>query len=277
MSIERIVVHGGAGGVDAGSASTRRALCEQAALAGWGVLRGGGAALDAVIEAVVLLEDHPLFNAGVGSCLNEEGRVEMDASVMDGPGARGAGVAVVTTVPHPVLLARAVLDEGRHVLLAGPGADGLARRLGWETMPPDHFVTERQRARWRSAVSSPGTVGAVGLDRRGRLAAATSTGGLPGKRVGRIGDSAVLGAGTFADESAAASATGDGEAILLLGLTRLAADLCRDGRDPGRAMARILGLLRAREVRAGLILVDRFGRIACGQTTEEMITAVLPR
>jgi beta-aspartyl-peptidase (threonine type) len=267
------MVHGGAGIVVPELVETRTAGCERSADAGWRVLLDGGSALDAVVAAVTTLEDDPSFNAGRGSCLNIDGAVEMDASIMDGERQQGGGVALVSSVVNPILLARAVMEDARHVLLAGAGAERFAREQGLATADPDYFVTPRQIERWRAAASEPpGTVGAVALDRRGHVAAATSTGGIAGKRPGRVGDSAILGAGTFADDRAgAASATGLGEAIVVAGLTRRAIELLSDGRDPAAVAALVIHDVR-RE--AGIILVDRFGRVGWACNTAQMPVAV---
>jgi beta-aspartyl-peptidase (threonine type) len=243
------------------------------------VVAGGGSALDAVLTAVTAMEDDPAFNAGVGSCLTADGTVEMDASVMDGARCAGGGAALVTTVRNPVRLAHAIMLDGRHVLLAGAGAEAFARRCALPTAPPESFITPRQRRRWEERLPSSGdTVGAVAIDRNGHVAAATSTGGRLGKLTGRIGDSAVLGAGTYADDLAgAASATGDGEAIITAGLAKAAVDALRSGRHPARvAEALVRRLARDRGAAVGLILVDRFGRLGMAHSAEHMTTAARP-
>src|SRR5512143_258006 len=279
MQRPTLIVHGGAGLWPVELLADADAGCARAADVGWQVLAAGGGALDAVQAAVVALEDDPLFNAGIGSSLNDAGMVEMDASVMDGASQRGAGVAGVTTIRNPVLLARQVLDNGRHVLIAGAGAERLGRLHGLPAVPPEALVTAAQRRRWSARLSGqPGTVGAVAVDAAGHLAAATSTGGLRGKRAGRIGDSAVIGAGTYADDRAgAASATGNGEAILLAGLARAAVDGVRDGRHPSAVASALLRALAERPGGdAGLILVDRFGRVAIAHGVGHMPTAQRP-
>ncbi|GAB2537184.1 isoaspartyl peptidase/L-asparaginase [Brachybacterium huguangmaarense] len=227
-----LVIHGGAGGrlselalggptsdggSDAGSAwaDGLRAAHE----AGERVLRAGGSALDAVCASVAALEDDPLFNAGRGAALTASGRAELDASVMTGEGGAGA-VAAVRTVRHPVLLARAVMERTDHVLLAAPD-ESLADAWGLERVDPAFFVTparERQLAdvlARRAEASRHGTVGAVAIDTTGRIAAATSTGGMVGQADGRVGDSPLIGAGTFArDGIAGVSCTGMGEAFI---------------------------------------------------------------
>src|SRR5207245_1933936 len=192
----------------------------------WAALTRGDP-LEAVVEAVALLEDDPHFNAGMGSVLTEDGLIEMDASAMRGDMLAAGAVAVVTGVGNPIRLARAVLREGREVLLVGEAAVALAERHGVRRCAPEALVTEESRRRWRERAPASGeTVGAVACDGRGQVAAATSTGGVAGKRRGRVGDSAVIGAGTYADDRlGAGSATGPGEAIIRLGLTRAAPEL----------------------------------------------------
>jgi len=210
-----LAIHGGAGPAPAdepdGGASLRPRQAEGLAAAlraGLAVLSAGGPALDAVIAAVAVLEDDDQWNSGRGSALTSAGTVEMDASVADGHGRRLGGVACVTGIRHPIQAARAVMDDGRHVLLAGPGAEAFARSAGLAFESPDWFITEHRRAQL-------GTVGAVARDGNGHLAAATSTGGRTGQLPGRIGDSPVPGAGTWADDATCAvSATGIGEAFL---------------------------------------------------------------
>src|SRR5262245_42027844 len=274
-----IVVHGGAGRRVREIEAAAESGCAAAADAGWRVLASGGSALDAVLAAVTLLENDPTFNAGVGSCLTADGTVEMDASVMDGATRAGAGVAVVTTVRNPVRLAHALLVDGRHVLLAGPGAEAFARRCALPTAPPESFITPRQRQRWAARQAAPGgTVGAVAVDRGGHVAAATSTGGLLGKLPGRIGDSAIIGAGTYADDRAgAASATGDGEAIIVAGLAKGAVDGMGAGRHPARVADGLVRALTQRSRAAvGLIVIDRFGRMGLAHSAEHMTTCARP-
>ncbi len=278
--------------------------------AGVEILRGGGSALDAVVTTVRVLEDHPLFNAGLGSLLTIEGMVEMDASVMvavppqrRGAAAarsRGAGrrradlragaVAGITRVRNPILLARAVMEHTPHVLMIGAGAERLARRTGLALCHPGDLVTPRSRERWRAAIArraeaagsdsasgAPGhfgTVGAAALDARGVLAAATSTGGVSGKLSGRVGDSAIIGAGTFADAPGAASATGQGEAIIVNALCREAV-LALRREDPRAVAGRAIAELAMRsDGQAGIILIDRQGRAGYAHNAEAMDVAI---
>ena len=266
-------MHGGAGRETPADRGARRAGLERAQAAGWAVLARGGHALDAVVEAVAVLEDDPCFNAGLGSVLTVEGVVEMDASVMTGDTLVAGAVGAVTGVANPVRLARAVAYEGREVFLVGEVAAALAARHGIRTCAPEALVTEDARRRWRERRAASGeTVGAVACDAAGHVAAATSTGGVAGKRRGRIGDSAVIGAGTYADDAlGAGSATGPGEAIIRTGLVRAALELVRGGLDPARAARLALDELDRRTgAAAGLILVDALGRVGSAHTTQSM-------
>lgn len=231
-----ILVHGGAGTIlksamtDSLEQQYRQALI-QALQAGYGVLQNGGAALDAVQAAIVFMENSPLFNAGKGAVLTHEGTVELDASVMDGNSGSAGAVAGVKTVKNPILAARKIMENSPHVMMAGVGADAFAKEQGLEIVDPSYFITEyRLRALQKileqektdttgyrielseSGKEKYGTVGAVALDQYGNLAAGTSTGGMTNKRFGRIGDSPIIGAGTFArNQTCAVSATGHGE------------------------------------------------------------------
>ncbi len=269
-------MHGGAGGETAEERAPRRAGLARAAEAGWQVLARAGSVLEAVIEAVVVLEDDPHFNAGLGSVLTVEGTLEMDASVMAGETLAAGAVGAVSGVANPVRLAHTVLAEGREVLLVGEAASALAARHGLRLCPPDALVTEEARRRWREGLPATGeTVGAVARDGAGHLAAATSTGGVAGKRSGRVGDSAVIGAGTYADDRlGAGSATGPGEAIIRACLVRAALELVGRGRDPAWVAQHALAELEQRlGAAAGLILVDAAGRVGIAHTTEAMAAA----
>jgi beta-aspartyl-peptidase (threonine type) len=190
-------------------------------MAGQRVLASGGVALDAVQAAVIELENAPIFNAGVGAVLNHDGQVELDAAIMDGRDLRAGAVASVTRIGNPIVLARAVMDRSPHVLLVGTGAERFAQGCQFEFVHERYHVTEQQLANWLQDrpegehLSPKGTVGAVALDERGNLAAATSTGGISRKLPGRVGDSPLIGAGTYAENGVCAvSATGDGEYIM---------------------------------------------------------------
>lgn len=251
-----IVVHGGAGVIERTSMSPKtnaayRASMAQATQAGAQVLDKGGSSLDAIEAAVHILEDDPLFNAGRGAVFAADGRNELDAAIMDGSGLRAGAVAGVTRTRHPISLARAVMEKSPHVFLVGAGADEFSVNAGLEQVDPSFFFTER---RWQSLVQqlkkeglptpprpegappppaghvaqidAPGahrfgTVGVVALDRQGNVAAGTSTGGTQAKRWGRVGDSPIIGAGTYAsNQSCAVSATGVGEYFIRLTVAR---------------------------------------------------------
>jgi beta-aspartyl-peptidase (threonine type) len=279
--VPSIIVHGGAGADPADGPRELREGVRAAVEAGWRILSDGGHGLDAVEAAVRVLEDHPRFNAGRGSVLTSDGRVEMDASIMNGDRLDAGAVAAVRRLRNPIALARRVLDDGRHVLLVGEGAQAFAHTSGLAECDEADLVTERQRRRWDAgrAVAAggdlKGTVGAVALDRHGTAAAATSTGGLWGKHPGRVGDSALIGCGTYADSTlGAVSCTGDGEAIIRTVLGRRTLDFLKDARDPDYA-ARVAVDLLVDEGRGagGLIVVDWRGRTAFAHSTPFMPVA----
>jgi beta-aspartyl-peptidase (threonine type) len=271
-----IVVHGGAGDDSPEDRDARRAGVERAADAAARALGAGGDALAAVVEAVAVLEDDPCFNAGLGSVLTDEGTIEMDASVMEGTALGAGAVAVVREIANPVRAALAVLREGREVLLVGAPVAAVARRHGLRIVAETALVTDAARARWQRRRAAPGeTVGAVAVDAGGHAAAATSTGGVARKRSGRVGDSAVIGAGTYADDAlGAVSATGPGEAIIRLGLARVALAALASGATPDDAATHALAVLRTRlGATAGLVVGAPDGRPGVGWTTAAMPTA----
>lgn len=258
-----IVVHGGAGRVSRKRHEAVRAGCAKAGAVGAAVLEAGGTALAAAVAAVEVLEDDPEFNAGRGSALNRAGDIEVDACVMTGERDIGA-VAAVPWVLHPIRLARLVLEDGEHVLLAGPGAVAFAREHGIEQSAPEEMISERARERFADASDRRGdTVGACVLDGQGRLAAATSTGGIARKRPGRVGDSPLAGAGTWAQaEHGAVSATGEGEAIIRSLTSRRAIELLEMGHPPSvAAQAAVDEIREIGRGEGGLILIDHAGRI----------------
>jgi beta-aspartyl-peptidase (threonine type) len=272
--VPALIVHGGAG-ADPTDAPDELDQGIRAALdAGWAVLRGGGRALDAVEAAVCALEDHPRFNAGRGSVLTAAGTVEMDASIMEGDALRNGAVAAVSGVRHPISLARRILDDGRHSLFAGAGALEQARALGVSVCDPAELLTERRRTQLQAF--QPGTVGAVALDRRGTIAAATSTGGMAGKLPGRVGDSALIGCGTYAESTlGGVSCTGEGEAIIRVALARRTLEILKGVNDPEHACEVALNVL-VEEGRGdgGLIVVDWKGRMAWAHSTPFMPVAL---
>ncbi len=259
-----IIVHGGAGVTEPERHGRLRDGVRRAAAAGDAILAAGGAALDAVTAAVRVLEDDPEFNAGHGSALTRDGTVETDAAIMCGATQRIGAVAAVPELGQAIALARAVLDSNEHAILAGPAAWRFAAEAGLAIVPAPSgsLITDRARARLAARLASPsgGTVGAVARDAIGRFAAATSTGGISGKRAGRVGDSPVPGAGTWADAEVAISATGDGEAILRVALAHAVAMRVAGGATLLEAARTALSeLARITGGSAGLIGVDRRG------------------
>lgn len=304
-----IAIHGGAGTITRAAMDANRereytTALEQVLLAGQRVLAEGGSALDAVTEAVRLLEECPLFNAGKGAVLTHAGTYELDASVMDGATLNAGAVACVKRLRNPVLAARAVLEHSEHVLFAGEGAEAFAEAQGLELVAPDYYFTQARYDQWQRAKSVAGmalldhdaatlaakaaqadpldadkkfgTVGAVACDANGNLAAATSTGGVTNKQVGRVGDTPVLGAGCYADDVAAVSATGTGEMFIR---TAAAFDVSAQMRYAGLTLEEsarrvVMEKLPAIHGRGGLIAVDRAGNVTLPFNTEGMYRGV---
>jgi beta-aspartyl-peptidase (threonine type) len=287
-----MAIHGGAGTLPRADMSAEaerryRAGLKEAIDAGFAVLQEGGSSIEAVTRAVVLLEDNPLFNAGKGAVFTLDGRNELDASIMDGSTLKAGAVCGVTRIRNPVTLARAVMENSPHVMLAGTGAEEFASTQGFSFVPQSYFHTPerwRQLERIRSGdvglsaltISHIGTVGAVALDAQGRLAAATSTGGMTGKRYQRIGDSPIIGAGTYADNrSCAVSATGHGEVFIR---TVVAHDICSRMRFGGRSIGAavrevVLGELPPLGGEGGVIAIDARGEIVIEFNSEGMFRA----
>jgi len=243
-----------------------RAALDEALQAGYRVL-ASGTSVDAVCAAVAALEDSPLFNAGRGAVCNADGAHELDAAVMDGASLRAGAVAAVSRIRNPVLAARAVMEKSRHVLLAGRGAERFARTHGLRMAATSYFHVRSRNPR--------GTVGAVALDAAGNLAAATSTGGYTGKLPGRVGDSPIVGAGTYADNAACAvSGTGLGEAFMRAVLAHdVAARMRYRGESLARASRAALRTVRRLGGDGGLVALDRRGNIAMPFTSEGMYRA----
>jgi L-asparaginase / beta-aspartyl-peptidase len=266
-----LIVHGGAGAPPEAEHAARQAAVERALETGWAAMDRG--VLEAVQAAVRHLEDEPLVNAGVGASLNMDGEVELDAGVMEGTTLRAGAVGAVRDVRHPVDLARAVMDDGRHVLLVGAGASRFAREQGIETCAPAVFVTDRQRAKW--AASAADTVGAVARDDEGRTAVAVSTGGMPGKWPGRLGDSPLPGAGFYADDHfGAACGTGVGEGFMRLALCHLAVLMMGRGQTAEQTARAMIGHLASHvQGTGGIIVVDAAGRVGVAHDTPFMAWA----
>jgi beta-aspartyl-peptidase (threonine type) len=290
-----IAIHGGAGSLprkqmDEERERTYRTGLASALACGAQILERGGSSLDAVSRAVAALEDDPLFNAGHGAVFTAEGRNELDAAIMDGATLRAGSVCGVTHIRNPVELARTILEHSEHVMLYGAGAEEFALEHGFVLVPRSHFRTAERWAqleRMRSgdpslsalALSDAGTVGAVALDQAGHLAAATSTGGMTGKRYCRIGDSPVIGAGTYADDrSCAVSATGHGEIFIRAAVAHDIASRVRFGGQTLRQAAHevVFGELPAlggEGGEGGVIAIDAGGEIAMEFNSEGMFRA----
>jgi L-asparaginase / beta-aspartyl-peptidase len=263
-----IVVHGGAGQIKENTIEVGKEGCHQAALAGWRVLIEGGSALDAVQVAVENLENNPLYNAGTGAALNAAGEIQMDASIMEGSTLAAGAVAATYGIRNPIRLARKVLDSRSHVLLVGEGALNFARKVGIELCANAELIVEHQRQRWEK---EHGTVGCVAVDYAGCSAAATSTGGLFDSLPGRVGDSALIGCGTYADGFGAVSCTGIGEAIIRTVLAKSVGSGLKLGYHPLIAARQALAVLEAKTgSEAGLIVVDRKGRVGYAHNARHM-------
>jgi len=308
-----IIVHGGAGVIERANLTPEleaqyRAAMQRALTTGGGVLEGGGSSLDAVEAVIREMEDDPLFNAGRGAVFTAEGRNELDASIMDGRNRAAGSVAGVTTIRHPISAARAVMENSRHVMLIGEGAEAFARSQNLETVEPSYFFTER---RWqqletnlrnntlpiprrpegappapRAELAYPddhqfGTVGVVALDSQGNIAAGTSTGGTTGKRWGRVGDAPIIGAGTYAQNGiCGVSATGTGEFFIRVGVAR---DICArmefNGESAQEAADHVIAEVGATTGNdgaagdGGVIVLDGRGAVAWAMNTPGMYRA----
>jgi beta-aspartyl-peptidase (threonine type) len=287
-----IAIHGGAGTLPRADMSDERRARYEAGLksaldAAALVLEAGGTSVEAVTKAVVVLEDNPLYNAGRGAVFTYDGKNELDASIMDGRNLDAGAVSGVTHIKNPIELARAVMEQSEHVMLAGHGAEEFALQHGFSLVPQSYFYTEErwlQLERIREGdkglspltISHIGTVGAVALDANGHIAAATSTGGMTGKRYGRIGDSPLIGAGTYADDRACAvSATGHGEVFIR---SAVAHDICARMRYANRSLKNavhevVIQELPPRHGEGGVIAIDAKGNIEMEFNSEGMFRA----
>jgi beta-aspartyl-peptidase (threonine type) len=291
-----LMVHGGAGALDNVS-DNKTALRYLESIRGVlehgrDILRLGGSALEAVEACASLLEDDPIFNAGCGSVLNENGKVEMDAAIMDGRDLSAGAVAAISNIANPIQLARLVMAESEHVMLISEGALHFADHCGMKWTPDHYFYTsdriaQLEEARLKNRImldhdsderdgedQKYGTIGAVARDMMGNLAAATSTGGIVNKRRGRVGDSPIIGAGVFADdETCAVSATGFGEDFMRTVLAKTISDaMAMCGGDAKQAVAYGIDYLRRKvNGRGGVIVVDKHGNCASDFTTKKMI------
>jgi beta-aspartyl-peptidase (threonine type) len=281
-----ILVHGGAWAIPDDSREAHLHGVQAAAALGWQVLQRAGSCLDAIEAAVVAMEEDETFDAGRGSFLNMDGRVQLDALMMDGETLRAGGVGCVEHIRNPIRAAKKVLTESPHVYFVGTGAERFAQEHGIELCSNDDLILEREVLRLREAkkqgylempdefgpMRSHDTVGAVALDSKGNIAAATSTGGTLNKAPGRVGDSSLIGCGCYADNrSAAVSTTGWGEPMMKLVLSKWAADRVEDGLVPQEAAQRALYYLKKRlNGHGGIIIVDTRGRIGLAHNTPRM-------
>lgn len=290
-----LVLHGGAGTITRENMTAEReaeyrAKLEEALKTGYGILAEGGTSLDAVETTIRVMEDSPLFNAGKGAVFTHQGRNELDASIMDGKTKMAGAVASVTIVRNPISAARAVMEKSEHVMMVGEGANLFATSVGLEVVDPSYFWTER---RWKSLQKrlmedeeygkefkpaesgkddKHGTVGVVALDRHGNIAAGTSTGGMTDKKFGRVGDSPIIGAGTYADNATCGiSATGHGEYFIRYTIARDVASLMEyEGMTLKEAAKQVIAKLSDVGGDGGIIAMDRHGNIAMEFNTPGM-------
>jgi len=282
-------VHGGAWDIPDEAVDDHLSGVKLAAETGMAVLLRAGPVLDAVEAAINVMEESGVFNAGRGSHLNAEGEIELDAIIMDGETLNAGSVAAVTNILHPISLARKVMEETRHVLLVGEGARKFAVAHGFRLTPTEELVSARELRMYRKLrrrtvrpkgfyePSPPGTVGAVALDSHGNLAAGTSTGGQPKKMPGRVGDSPLIGAGAYADNSlGACSATGWGESIMKTVLSKAACDFMGERSSAQSACRKAIRLLKRKaDGRGGLIAIDPSGRHGVAYNTPRMARALM--
>jgi beta-aspartyl-peptidase (threonine type) len=273
-----LIVHGGAWQIPAELKETCRAGVQRALNRGWNILEAGGSSLDACEQAIIELEDEPVFDAGIGSHLNRDGKVQLDAILMNGATLKSGAVVAVERIRNPIRLARVVLDKSEHMLIAGYGAEQFALEHGIAHCEPQELITRHEADLWAShsgRIATLGTVGAVALDAHGNLAAGTSTGGTAFKYPGRIGDSALVGCGCYADNLAGAvSTTGHGESMMKIVFAKTANDLVAAGKSPQAAADEATSLLTKRTSgRGGLIMVNRAGEVGFAFSTPDMAYA----
>ena len=279
-----LIVHGGAWAIPEHAIEDAKRGCRRALEAGWAVLSRGGSAADAAEAAIVVLEDDPTFDAGIGSHLNRDGQVQLDAILMDGATLKAGAVVAVERMRNPIRLARRVMEQSEHMMLAGAGAELFAQEQGMALCSPEDLILERERVGWKRCQQSgehrlgfhfggpSGTVGAVARDAAGSLVAGTSTGGTCCKFPGRVGDSPLIGCGCYADvESGGVSCTGHGEAIMRVVMAKSAADMLAAGQSAQAAAQACVELLARRgKSTGGLILLDREGRPGFAFNTPHM-------
>uniref|UniRef100_A0A3P9J2Y6 Isoaspartyl peptidase/L-asparaginase n=1 Tax=Oryzias latipes TaxID=8090 RepID=A0A3P9J2Y6_ORYLA len=278
-----VVVHGGAGHIPKERAENSTSGVCSAVRLGYLVLQEGGSSMDAVVEAVVQLENSPYFNAGCGSVLNVKGEVEMDAIVMDGKTLESGAVSAVRNIANPIQLARLVMDKTSHACLTAEGASKFARSMGVPEVPQESLITEYSRMRWKKNLAPEanpvecqmgkmGTVGAVAVDKEGNVACATSTGGMLNKMEGRVGDTPCIGSGGYADNlSGAVSTTGHGETIMKVMLARLILFHMEQGQSAEAASDLGLAYMKSRlGGLGGVVTVDPRGNWAARFSSQQM-------
>ncbi len=285
-----IVVHGGAWDIPNELVKGHLKGCREAALKGMEILKRGGKALDAVESSVNSMEDNDVFDAGVGSFLNAEGEVEMDAIIMDGGTLEFGAVAAVKNIKNPISLARAVMEKTEHVMLVGEGANKFAVKIGFKTCRTEDLIVRRELERFKEIKKKLkfetrevftdehlGTVGAVAMDLNGNLAAGTSTGGVPNKMPGRVGDTAIVGCGAYADNcSGAVSTTGWGESIMKVTLAKTTCMFLEKGFNAQEAAEKAVKHLEKRVGGyGGVIVVDSKGNIGLAYNTPRMAYAYI--
>lgn len=274
-----IVVHGGAKTITNDKAKANIDGCTAALEAGWVILQGGGSAKEAVEAAIRVLEDDPTFNASLGATLDTEGQVYLDAGMMEGDKLGWGGVVAVQGVSHPISVARKIMED-KPRLLASEGADSFAREHGFEMCKPTDLITDEQRQHKEkedAVTDRPATVGCVALDADGILVAGTSTGGVAFQPPGRVGDSAIVGCGLYADgKLGACSTTGDGESIIPVVLAKTAVDLLSENRHPDDAAQKAIEILKQKVTgEAGCILLDPQGRVGWAHNSQGMAVAYM--
>jgi beta-aspartyl-peptidase (threonine type) len=290
-----LVVHGGAWNIPDDQADAHRTGVLSALKAGWEILKDGGTAVEAVERSIIVMENDDTFNAGRGSALNAAGEIELDASIMEGGTLRAGAVAALQNVANPISVARAIMEKSDIVLLVGLGATRFAKEHGIATCGQDALITGREIARWREAQASgtgvparrkgaPGrstsgdTVGAVALDAKGTIASGNSTGGTPNKHQGRVGDSALIGCGTYADNAVGGvSSTGWGEAIIRVVMAKSVIEMMHsNGDDPERAAKDAIAVLKKRTGgQGGVIVLGASGGVGIAFNTPRMARAYI--
>lgn len=284
-----LVIHGGAWNISDSFLEAHRNGCATAISAGWKILAGGGSSVDAVEQAIRVMEADGTFDAGRGSHLNADGRVELDASIMEGSSYRCGAVAAVRKVMHPISLARKIMEESEHILLVGEGAERFAAGAGLPLCSESDLVMDRERALWKTVNADPlyrskeafskypgDTVGAVAIDRSGNICVGTSTGGTLNKYPGRVGDSPLIGCGSYAENGiGGVSTTGWGEGMIKIVLAKTIVDhLERTGGDPQEAAEYGINLLQKKvDGRGGVIILNHEGRVGVSFSTPRMAYA----